>query len=70
MRAGATQAEYIFEAKKMLARQFFYDHFTPEDICGMFTPGHFLSILLFFGTLGLALWRIYTDGKFGGLLFQ
>ena len=49
-------AEYIFEAKKMLARQFFYDHFTPEDICGMFTPGHFLSILLFFGTLGLALW--------------
>lgn len=56
MRAGATQAEYIFEAKKMLARQFFYDHFTPEDICGMFTPGHFLSILLFFGTLGLALW--------------
>ena len=40
----------------MLARQFFYDHFTPEDICGMFTPGHFLSIAAFFASIGLALW--------------
>ena len=49
-------AIYILEAKKMLQKPFFYDHFTPEDICGMFTPGHFLSIAAFFGSLGLALW--------------
>ena len=49
-------ANHIFEAKKMLARQFFYDHFTPEDICGMFTPGHFISIGLFLGSMALALY--------------
>lgn len=47
----------------MLARQFFYDHFTREDICGMFTPGHFLSILLFFATVGLALWLSRRMGE-------
>lgn len=40
----------------MRARPFFYDQFSREDICGMFTPGHFLSIGLFFVTLALALW--------------
>lgn len=40
----------------MPAKKFFYDYYTPDDICGMFTPGHYLSILLFFGTLALALW--------------
>lgn len=40
----------------MLAKQFFYDRFSREDICGMFTPGHFLSIVLFFASMGFALW--------------
>ena len=40
----------------MPAKKFFYDYYSPEDICGMFTLGHFASILLFFTTIGLALW--------------
>ena len=57
-------AESVFEAKKMLARQFFYDQFSREDICGMFTPGHFLSIAVFFASVGLALWlSCRMDGK-------
>ena len=50
----------------MLARQFFYDHFTPEDICGMFTPGHFLSILLFFWYPGAGTMAVQADGQQGG----
>lgn len=39
----------------MPARKFFYDHYSPDEICGMFTPGHYLSIFLFFATLASAL---------------
>lgn len=40
----------------MPARKFFYDYYSPDEICGLFTPGHYLSMLLFFGTLAAALW--------------
>ncbi len=32
-------------------KKFFYDYFSEEDICGMFTPEHFATILAFFALL-------------------
>lgn len=36
--------------------KFFYDHFTKEDIAGMFTPTHYVTIVLFFALLVLSLY--------------
>ena len=36
--------------------KFFYDHYTEEDICGMFTPAHILVVVLFFSLLALTLY--------------
>ena len=37
-------------------KKFFYDYFTEEDICGMYTPEHFFTIALFFAVLVVALY--------------
>ena len=34
----------------------FYDHFTPNQICGIFTSWHFVAMAIFFVLLILALW--------------
>jgi hypothetical protein len=39
----------------VLAKQFFYDHFAQDDICGMYNAGHFFTIVLFAVLLVLAL---------------
>lgn len=36
-------------------KKFFYDRFSQDDVCGMFTLGHFLSIALFFLLGGIML---------------
>ncbi len=37
-------------------KKFFYDRFAEDDICGMFTPGHLFTIVLFFGLGALLLY--------------
>lgn len=36
--------------------KFFYDNYTNEQICGMFTPLHIMTVLVFFISLGVALY--------------
>ncbi len=36
--------------------KFFYDHFTEEDIAGMFTPTHYITIVVFFVLLFILLY--------------
>lgn len=33
---------------RAVEKKFFYDNFTESDVCGMFTAGHFISVILFF----------------------
>ncbi|MBQ8375135.1 MAG: YwaF family protein [Clostridia bacterium] len=40
----------------LLATKFFYDHFTADEICGMYTVGHFCSMAAFAVLLVAALW--------------
>lgn len=37
-------------------KKFFYDYFTPDQICGMYTPGHIITIFVFFALLFGALY--------------
>ncbi len=46
-------------------KKFFYDHFTEEDICGMFTLGHLFTIILFFGLASLFLYLSRDISKEG-----
>lgn len=36
--------------------KFFYDDFTPDQICGVFTPAHYIVIAVYFSFLALALY--------------
>ena len=40
---------------KLLEIKFFYDHFTQNDICGMFNLGHLLTVVVFIASMALAL---------------
>ena len=42
--------------RRIEMKKFFYDYFTEEDICGMYTPEHFFTIVLFFAVLIVALY--------------
>jgi len=36
--------------------KFFYDHFTDEDICGLFSVGHIIYVIVFFALAFAAIW--------------
>ncbi len=40
-----------------LEKKFFYDHFAPEDVAGLFNLTHLLYVIVFFALLSLALYR-------------